>query len=78
MKNIDPMRLRWAIEGMTRLDWANRMIGDAYCSFPDGEARTSEMLDKLQEAQDRIKDVHKYLMNYAWSRLESLRKEKKQ
>ena len=78
MKGIDPMMLRWAIEGMTRLDWANRMIGEAYCSFPDGEARTRGMLDKLQEAQDLIKEVHKYLMNYAWSRLEKLRDEEKQ
>lgn len=75
MKNIDPMRLRWAIEGTTRLDWANRMIGEAYCSFPDGEVRTREMMDKLQEAQDRIKEVHKYLTNYAWKRLEKLREE---
>lgn len=75
MKKIDPMKLRWAIAGMTRLDWANRMIGDTYCSFPDGEAKTLEMLNELQEAQDRIKKVHKYLMTYAWSRLESMRRD---
>lgn len=73
MTSIDPMNLRWSIEGMTRLDWANRMIGETYCSFPDREAKTREMLDKLQEAQDRIKEVHKYLVNYAWNRLEKLR-----
>lgn len=75
MKSLDAMNLRWAIEDTVKLDWANRMLSEAYSSFPDGHAGIRKMLDKIQEAQDRIKEVNKCLTAYVWDRLEKLKEE---
>ena len=74
MKSLDAMNLRWAIEDTVKLDWANRMLSEVYSSFPDGNAIRT-MLDKIQEAQDRIREVNKFLTNYAWKRLEELKED---
>lgn len=74
MKSFDAMNLRWAIEDTVKLDWANHMLSEVYSSFPDGNAIRT-MLDKIQEAQDRIREVNKFLTNYAWKRLEELKED---
>lgn len=69
MTNHEAMILRWSIEGVDRLDWADRMIGETYSKFPDG-AGIRLCLNKLQKAQDNIRAVRQVLMDKAQRMME--------
>lgn len=71
MKSFDAMSLRWAIEDVSRLDWADRMLSETYSKLPDG-TEVRKMANKIQKAQDNIEEVKMYLMNYVYKRLEKL------
>lgn len=74
MNSFDAMNLRWAIEDVSRLDCANRMLSETYSKFPDvGDIR--KMLNKIQKAQDNIEEVKMYLANYVCKRLEKLKED---
>ena len=74
MNSFDAMNLRWAIEDVSKLDWANRMLSEAYSKFPDG-GDIRKMLDKIQKAQDSIEEVKMYLADYVCKRLEKLKED---
>ena len=69
MTNHEAMLLRWAVEGATRLDWADRLISETYSKFPDGPGIRA-CLGKLQKAQDRIREVERVLADKARKMME--------
>ncbi len=74
MTSLDAMNLRWAVEDVSKLDWANRMLSETYSKFPDG-GDIRKMKDKIQKAQDNIDEVQTYLMDYVCKRLEKLKED---
>ena len=69
MTNHEAMVLRWSVEGMDRLDWADRMIGETYSKFPDGPG-IRRSLNRLQKAQDCVREVKSFLTEKAQKMME--------
>lgn len=74
MTSEEVTNLRYATEGMTRLDWAARLIAETSSSFPTGKGHI-EGVKKLETALQLVRRMRDVLTHRAWNQFDKMKKE---
>lgn len=74
MTSEEVTNLRYATEGMTRLDWAARLIAETSSSFPTGKGHM-EGVEQLETALRLVRHMYDVLTNQAWNQFDKMKKE---
>lgn len=77
MTREEVTNLRYATEGMTKLDWAARLIAETSSSFPTGKGHI-EGVKELETALRLVRHIRDVLTHRAWNQFDKMKNEDSQ